>query len=52
MLRAIARQSAMAKEAVPDKTYDPRFEVVGNLKGKVEHVKCLDLELTDLVLFP
>ena len=37
---------------VLDKPYDPRVEVMGNLKGKVEHVKLLDLDLADLVLFP
>jgi len=42
----------MAKEAVPDEPYDPQFEVVGDRKGKVEHVKLLDLDLTDSVLFP
>jgi hypothetical protein len=42
----------MSKEAVPDEPYDPRVEVVGDLKGKVEHVKLLDLDLTDSVLFP
>ena len=42
----------MSKEAVPDEPCDPRVEVVGNLKGKVEHVKLLDLDLIDSVLFP
>jgi hypothetical protein len=42
----------MSKEAVPDEPCDPGIEVVGNLKGKVEHVKLLELDLTDLVLFP
>ena len=42
----------MTKEAVPDEPYDPRFKVVDDLKGKVEHVKILDLELTDSILFP
>jgi hypothetical protein len=42
----------MSKDVVPDDPYDPRVEVVGNLKGKVEHVKLLDLDLTDPVLFP
>jgi hypothetical protein len=42
----------MMKEAVPDEPYDPRVEIVGDLKGKVEHVKLLDLDLTDSALFP
>jgi hypothetical protein len=52
MPRATASQSAMSKEAVPDEPYDPRVEIVGDLKGKVEHVKLLDLDLTDSTLFP
>jgi len=42
----------MSKDAIPDKTYDPRVEVVGDLKGKMEHVKLLDLDLTDPIMFP
>jgi hypothetical protein len=42
----------MSKDAVPDEPCDPRVEVMGDLKGKVEHVKLLDLDLTDPVLFP
>jgi hypothetical protein len=30
----------------------PQFEVMGDLKGKVEQVKFLNLDLTDQVLFP
>jgi hypothetical protein len=52
MSRATASQSTMMKEAVPDEPYDPRVEIVGDLKGKVEHVKLLDLDLTDSALFP
>jgi hypothetical protein len=52
MSRDTASQSAMAKEAVPEEPYDPWIEVVGDLKGKVEHVKLLDLDLIDSVLFP
>jgi hypothetical protein len=52
MPRATASRSAMSKEAVPDEPCDPRVEVMGDLKGKVEHVKLLDLDLTDSVLFP
>jgi hypothetical protein len=42
----------MSKEVVLDETCDPRFEVMGDLKRKVEYVKILDLDLIDLVLFP
>jgi hypothetical protein len=52
MLRATASQSTMSKEAVPDEPYDPQVEIVGDLKGKVEHVKLLDLDLKDSTLFP
>jgi hypothetical protein len=52
MSRTIASRSAMSKDAVPSKTYDPRVKVVGDLKGKVEHVKILNIDLTSPVLFP
>jgi hypothetical protein len=52
MLRATTSRSSMSKEAVPDEPYDPRVEIVGDLKGKVEHVKLLDLDLTYSTLFP
>jgi hypothetical protein len=42
----------MTKEAVPDELCDPRVEIIGDLKGKIEHVKLLDLDLTDSALFP
>jgi hypothetical protein len=42
----------MTKEEVPDEPTDPRVEIVGDLKGKVEQVKLLDLDLTDSALFP
>jgi hypothetical protein len=42
----------MSKEVVPDEPCNPRVKIVGNLKGKVEHVKLLDIDLTDSVLFP
>jgi hypothetical protein len=52
MPRATGIRSTMSKDAVPDEPCDPRVEVVGDLKGKVEQVKLLDLDLTDPVLFP
>jgi hypothetical protein len=42
----------MTKEVVPDEPCDPWVEIVGDLKGKVEHVKILNLDLTDSALFP
>jgi hypothetical protein len=41
----------MMKEAVPNEPYDPRVNIVGDLKGKVEHVKTLYLDLIDSALF-
>jgi hypothetical protein len=52
MLRSTASQSAMSKEVVPYDPCNPRVEVMGDLKGKVEHVKLLDIDLTNSVLFP
>jgi hypothetical protein len=52
MPRDIGNQGAMSKDAVLDDPYDPRVEVMGDLKGKVEQVKLLDLELTDPFIFP
>jgi hypothetical protein len=40
------------KEAIPYEQYDPRIEVIGNVKGKIEQLKVLDLYLMDQVLFP
>jgi hypothetical protein len=40
------------KEEIPDEPYDPRVEVMGDVKGKAEQEKLLDLDLTDQVLFP
>jgi hypothetical protein len=37
---------------VPKEPYDPRVEVVGDLKGKVEHINLLKLDLMDSILFP
>jgi hypothetical protein len=51
MPRAIGSRSSVSKEAVPDESCDPWVEVVGDLKGKVEQVKVLGLDLIDLVLF-
>jgi hypothetical protein len=42
----------MSKEVVPDELCDPQVEIMGDIKVKVEHVKLLDLDLTDPVLFP
>jgi hypothetical protein len=40
------------KEEIPDEPYDPRFEVMGYVKGNVEQEKLLKLDLTNQVLFP
>jgi hypothetical protein len=40
------------KESIPDELCDPQVEVMGDVKGKAEQVKLLDLDLTDQVLFP
>jgi hypothetical protein len=45
-------QGSMSKYAVLDDPCNPRVEVVGDLKGKVEQVKILDLDLTNPPLFP
>jgi len=42
----------MSKYAVPDEPYDSRVEVIVDIKGKVEQVELLDLDLIDPVLFP
>jgi hypothetical protein len=52
MLRATRIRSTISKDAVPDNPCDPRVKVMGDLKGKVEEVKLLDLDLTNPVLFP
>jgi len=52
MPRAIASWSMMNKEVVPYELCDPWVKIIGDLKGKVDHVKLLDLDLTDSALFP
>jgi len=52
MLRETRSWSSAPKEAILDESYDPRIEVIGNVKGKIEQVKLLDLDLMDQVLFP
>jgi hypothetical protein len=52
MPRATANQSTMTKEVVPDELCDPQVKIIGDLKGKTEQVKLLDLDLTDSTLFP
>jgi hypothetical protein len=52
MPRATRSRSIVPKDAVPDEPYELQVEVVGDLKGKVEHVKLLDLDLTEPFLFP
>jgi hypothetical protein len=50
--RDTGRRSVVSKYAISDEPYDPRVEVMGDLKGKVEQVKLLDLDLIDHVFFP
>jgi hypothetical protein len=45
-------QSVVSKDEVPDDPCDPRVKIMGNIKGKFEQVKLLDLDLVDQVLFP
>jgi hypothetical protein len=52
MPRATASRNAMTKEAVPDELCDSQVNIIGVLKGKVEHVKLFNLDLTDSALFP
>jgi hypothetical protein len=52
MLRAIGRRSEISKDAMSDEPYDPWVEIMGNLKGKAEKVKILNLDLKDHVMFP
>jgi hypothetical protein len=52
MPRATGSRSFISKDAVPNEPCDPWVEVVGDLKGKVEQVKLLDLDLKGQVLFP
>jgi hypothetical protein len=43
--------SDVSMDAIPDEPYDPRVEIMGDLKGKVQKVKLPDLDLIDDVLF-
>jgi hypothetical protein len=47
MPRAIRSRSVISKDAVSNEPCDPQVEIMGDLKGKVEQVKLLDLDLTD-----
>ena len=40
------------KEEIRGEQYDPQIEIFGDVKGKTEQVKILDLDLVDQVLFP
>jgi hypothetical protein len=52
MLRATGSRSVVSKDAVLDDLCDPQVEIMGDLKGKFEQVKLLNLNLIDQVLFP
>jgi hypothetical protein len=51
MSRIVGGRSLTPKEEIPHEPYDPRIKVMGDVKGKFEQEKLLDLELTDQVLF-
>jgi hypothetical protein len=52
MPRAKISWSTMTKEEAPYQLCEPRVEIVGDLKGKIEHVKLLKLDLMDSAFFP
>jgi hypothetical protein len=52
MPRETGGQTSAPKEAIPDESCDPWVEIMGDVKGKAEQVKLLDLDLMDQVLFP
>jgi hypothetical protein len=47
MLRATGSKSVISKDVVPNEPCDPWFEIVGDLKGNIDQVKLLDLDLID-----
>jgi hypothetical protein len=51
MSRETGSRSSAPKEDIPDEHYDPRIEFIVDVKGKIEKVKFLDLDLTEQVLF-
>jgi hypothetical protein len=51
MPRATGSRSAVSKDVVSNEPCDPQFEIMGDLKGKVEQFKLFDLDLIDQVLF-
>jgi hypothetical protein len=52
MPRETGGRSSTTKEAILDEPYEPHIEIFGDVKGKTEKVKLLDLDLVDQVLFP
>jgi hypothetical protein len=52
MTREIGGRSSSPKEKIPHEPCDPYVYIMGNVKGKAEQVKLLDLDLIDQVLFP
>jgi hypothetical protein len=52
MQREIGGHSSTPKEEIPDEPYDPRIEIFKDVKGKIEKVNLLDLDLVEKVLFP
>jgi hypothetical protein len=52
MMRATGSRSVISKDVVPYERRDPWVKIVDDLKGKVEQVKLLNLNLIEWVLFP
>jgi len=52
ILRIARGRRLVYKETTLYEPYDPRIEVLGDVIGKVEQEKILDLNLTDVTLFP
>jgi hypothetical protein len=45
-------RGSVLKESIPYHPYDPKIEVLGDVKGKSEKTKILKLDLRDTMLFP
>ena len=52
MSRISGGQSFVSKEVVLDEPYDPRIEVLSDVKGKSKQKKLLDLDLMDTMFLP
>jgi hypothetical protein len=52
MPRILGGPGLVLEEAVLDDPYDPRIEVLDDVKGKSKKKRLLDLDLTKMTLFP